>query len=172
MKNCPTCGAQNADDALICENCGNRLEQPKPAYQEQPQQSWQQPQQSWQQPQQNWQQPQQSWQQPQQSWQQPRQQPVAPAAPVTPVNVYMNANQLPAQYQPLSAWAYFGYFLLYCIPVVGFIFLIVFALSDDNINRRNHARSFFCGLVLFLIVIVILAITGVRLGSIFASRYF
>ena len=151
MKNCPTCGAQNADDALICENCGNRLEQPKPAYQEQPQQSWQQP---------------------QQSWQQPRQQPVAPAAPVTPVNVYMNANQLPAQYQPLSAWAYFGYFLLYCIPVVGFIFLIVFALSDDNINRRNHARSFFCGLVLFLIVIVILAITGVRLGSIFASRYF
>lgn len=164
MKNCPTCGAQNADDALICENCGNRLEQPKPAYQEQPQQSWQQSQQSWQQPQQ-------SWQQPQQNWQQPRQQPApAPApAPVTPVNVYMNANQLPAQYQPLSAWAYFGYTLLYCIPIVGFIFLIVFALSDDNINRRNHARSYFCGLIISLIigvvVAIIAAIAGVSLMS-------
>lgn len=164
MKNCPTCGAQNADDALICENCGNRLEQPKPAYQEQPQQSWQQSQQSWQQPQQ-------SWQQPQQNWQQPRQQPApAPApAPVTPVNVYMNANQLPAQYQPLSPWAYFGYTLLYCIPIVGFIFLIVFALSDDNINRRNHARSYFCGLIISLIigvvVAIIAAIAGVSLMS-------
>ena len=139
------CGAQNADDALICENCGNRLEQPKPAYQEQPQQSWQQS---------------------QQSWQQPRQQPApAPApAPVTPVNVYMNANQLPAQYQPLSPWAYFGYTLLYCIPIVGFIFLIVFALSDDNINRRNHARSYFCGLIISLIIGVVVAIIAAIAG--------
>ena len=171
MKNCPTCGAQNADDALICENCGNRLEQPKPAYQEQPQQSWQQSQQSWQQPQQ-------SWQQPQQNWQQTRQQPApapAPApAPVTPVNVYMNANQLPAQYQPLSPWAYFGYTLLYCIPIVGFIFLIVFALSDDNINRRNHARSYFCGLIISLIIGVVVAIIAAIAGvSIFsAARYY
>ena len=29
-----------------------------------------------------------------------------------------------SQYKPLGAWAYFGYILLYSIPIVGLIFLI------------------------------------------------
>ena len=85
-----------------------------------------------------------------------------------PVNPYpgyysFNESSLPEKYRPLGAWAYFGYALLFSIPIIGFIFLIVFSVSDANINRRNYARSFWCILVVALIVTVILAATGVIL---------
>lgn len=68
--------------------------------------------------------------------------------------------QLPSQYRPLSAWAYFGYTLLYSIPIVGLILLIVFSLSDSNINRRSFSRSYFCALILVLVIFIIMMITG------------
>lgn len=71
-----------------------------------------------------------------------------------------NESNLPAQYKPLSPWAYFGYTILFSIPLVGLILLIVFSFSGDNINRRNFARSYFCSLALALIIIVILSVTG------------
>ena len=55
---------------------------------------------------------------------------------------------LPPKYRPLSAWEYFGYTLLFSIPIVGFICMIVFAFNDSNINRRSFARSFFCSLLI------------------------
>lgn len=64
------------------------------------------------------------------------------------------------QYRPLSPWAYFGYQILFAIPLIGFICLIVFALSSSNINRRNFARSYFCVLVLAIVIIVIIAVAG------------
>lgn len=67
----------------------------------------------------------------------------------------------PERFRPLSPWAYFGYTLLFGIPLIGLICLIVFALSDNNINRRNFARSFFCGLVLALIISLVLFVLGV-----------
>jgi len=74
-------------------------------------------------------------------------------------------NNIPPQYKPLSPWAYFGYNLLFAIPLVGFILLIVFAFSDENINRKNYARSFFCsmlvGLILAIIIIAIIVALGV-----------
>ena len=60
-------------------------------------------------------------------------------------NTNFTPNQLPEQYRPLSMWEYFGYSLLFNIPVVGFVFLIVFSFSGSNINRRNYARSYFAG---------------------------
>jgi len=66
-----------------------------------------------------------------------------------------NVNSLPPQYRPLGAWAYFGYTLLFSIPIVGFILLIVFSCSSANINRRNFARSYWCMLVLAAAVILI-----------------
>ncbi|MDE7454588.1 MAG: ABC transporter permease [Clostridia bacterium] len=68
--------------------------------------------------------------------------------------------QLPDKYRPLGAWGYFGYTLLFSIPVVGFICLIIFACSGSNINRRSFARSYFCGLILVAIVIGIIVIAG------------
>ena len=52
------------------------------------------------------------------------------------------------QFRPLTPWAYFWYTVLFCVPIVGFIFLIVFSVSDKNINRRSFARSFWCGLLI------------------------
>ena len=73
-------------------------------------------------------------------------------------------NNLPEKYRPLSPWAYFGLTVLFSIPVIGFIFLIVFSISGANINRRNFARSFWCSLVLALILIGLMALFGIIAG--------
>ncbi|MBR6704239.1 MAG: hypothetical protein IKI82_02300 [Lachnospiraceae bacterium] len=67
----------------------------------------------------------------------------------------------PERFRPLSPWAYFGYSLLFAIPVIGLICLIIFSLSDTNINRRSFARSFFCGLVIALIISLVMGVLGV-----------
>ena len=64
---------------------------------------------------------------------------------------------IPPQYKPLSPWAYLGYQILFTIPVVGLIALIIFALNNDNVNRRNFARSYFCVLVIAIVLVVIIA---------------
>ena len=79
-------------------------------------------------------------------------------------------NNIPESYRPISAWGYFGYNLLFSIPIIGFILLLVFALGGTaNINLRNYARSFFCGLLLILIVSAIAAILFVGIGVISGS---
>lgn len=80
----------------------------------------------------------------------------------------MKHYDVPNELQPLSPWQYFGLSILFAIPVVGFILTIVFSLSNDNINRRNFARSYFCGLLLVLIIITILAMAGVA-GAVYAA---
>lgn len=69
-------------------------------------------------------------------------------------------SRLPEKYRPLSAWAYWGLTLLFSVPVVGFIFLIIFALNGSNINRRSFARSYFCVLILAAIIIAVFCATG------------
>ena len=93
---------------------------------------------------------------------------VPPVAPIPTVVVQnpapqtMNEDSLPERFRPLSGWAYFGLQLLFAIPIVGFIFLIVFSFNGSNINRRNFARSYWCALLVFgviaLVVLIILAI--------------
>ena len=56
----------------------------------------------------------------------------------------------------LGPWAYIGWSLVYSIPIVGFIFLIVNSFRKDNLNRRNYTRSYWCAL---LIVLILLALT-------------
>ncbi len=82
----------------------------------------------------------------------------------------MEENQnIPAQYRVLSAWSYFGYKLLFAIPLVGFICAIIFAFDDSNLNRRSYARSYFCELLIVVIVIVVVAIIfGAGLASFMA----
>ena len=99
--------------------------------------------------------------------------PERPAAP-TYVNVTTTAapitrESLPPQYRPLSAWTYFWLSLLYSIPVVGFVFLIVFSFSSANINRRSFTRSFWIPIIIMLVVgliFLILIAAGVGIGSI------
>lgn len=71
-----------------------------------------------------------------------------------------NTNYIPEEYQPISMWGYFGYELLFSIPLVGFILLLVFSFGGTkNKNLKNFARSYFC----FMIVIIVLSI--IFLGS-------
>ncbi len=65
------------------------------------------------------------------------------------------------RYAPLSPWTYWGLSLLYAIPVIGFIFLIVFSFDKSNINRRNFTRSYWCWLIVVVVVVLILAATGI-----------
>ena len=81
-------------------------------------------------------------------------------------------NNLPNEYRPLSAWAYFGYNILFAIPLVGFIMLIVFAFDSSNINRRNYARSFFCAYLIALILVVIVFVLFMVLGFSASSIYY
>ena len=64
-------------------------------------------------------------------------------------------NNIPSEYRVLSPWAYFGYSILFAIPLIGFILAIVFAFDNSNLNRRNFARSYFCGLLIAVILIVL-----------------
>ena len=67
----------------------------------------------------------------------------------------------PEQFRPLSPWAYFGYTILFGLPLIGFIFLIIYSFDDSRINRRNFARSYFCVLLIVIILIALLFATGV-----------
>ena len=60
------------------------------------------------------------------------------------------------QYRLLSPWAYVGYGILFTLPVIGW----AFALNDDNLNRRNFARGYWC----MVLVVVILSIVGMVMG--------
>jgi len=68
----------------------------------------------------------------------------------------IEVTDLPEKYRPISAWGYFGYQLLFLIPVAGFVILLVFSLSDNvNYNLRNFARSHFCFLAIYAVLLVI-----------------
>lgn len=73
----------------------------------------------------------------------------------------MNNNIIPGEYKPISAWGYVGYQLLFAIPFIGFIFLLVFALGgSSNVNVKNFARSYFCILLLGLIIGAVICIVA------------
>lgn len=65
----------------------------------------------------------------------------------------------PAFDTPISMWGYFGYEILYSIPIAGIIALLINAFGAKNRNVKNFARSYFC----FIIVVVILG--AIVLGS-------
>lgn len=70
-------------------------------------------------------------------------------------------QHLPEAYRPLSPWRYFGLSIVYALPLLGWVFLIVHAISSRNINRRNFARSYFCVYALVAIVFVVLFSMGI-----------
>ncbi|MBP3265847.1 MAG: hypothetical protein K6A37_09010 [Saccharofermentans sp.] len=78
----------------------------------------------------------------------------------------MSDNNVPSEYKPISMWGYFGYELLFGIPVIGFIILLVFAFGGSgNINVKNFARSKFCYVILLFVIFVVLAAIGMATGA-------
>ena len=86
----------------------------------------------------------------------------------------MYENNIPEEYTPISMWGYFGYSILFAIPVVGLICIIVFSFGGSrNINLRNYARSFFCWLIIGAVIFIILLIFGgMAAVTAFFSQYF
>lgn len=79
-----------------------------------------------------------------------------------------NLKSVPAEYTPISMWGYFGYEILFSIPIIGWIFIIIFALSASNQNLKNFARSYFCLLIIQIIlavIIMLLVSAGLVAGS-------
>lgn len=77
---------------------------------------------------------------------------------------------VPPEYSPLSAWSYFAYRLLFAIPIVGFVFLIVFSCGGcRNLNLRSFARSYWCTLLIIAavasIVLLVMLVAGVTIGN-------
>lgn len=78
----------------------------------------------------------------------------------------VNASES-GEYKPISMWGYFGYEILFSIPIVGLILLIIFSVGGtSNKNLKNFARSYFCFMILAIIFVILLASTGL-----FASMY-
>ena len=153
---CPNCGKEAPDGMKFCSACGAKIAAPQ-AFDPEPEPIPE---------------------------PEPVPEPVRPVQP-TPPPVYVNNPQptqqpiviqqapitkesLPAKFRPLSAWAYFGYSILFAIPIVGFIFLIIFSFSSANINRRSYARSYWCGLILILIIVGIILLIAAMTGGVAA----
>lgn len=75
-------------------------------------------------------------------------------------------KNIPSNYRPLGAWAYFGYGILFNIPIIGFILLIIFSFDNSNINRRNYARSYWCIYILVIIFIILLLTLNINITEI------
>ena len=145
--NCPKCGSNNNDGAVFCAECGakmveetTRVHIPVP--------------------------------------------PVPPGVPVPPFSSSIPVppqpsaipvppvparQEIPAEYKPLSAWAYVGWRLLFLIPFVGFVLLIVMSFAPRNKNLKSFARSYWCmallGVLIAIIIVVIAVIAGVSLNE-------
>ena len=75
-----------------------------------------------------------------------------------------NYSNVPHEYQPITMWGYFGYTILFCIPILGLILAIVWAFGASNINLRNFARSRFCLFIIGIIISLICVALGLTEG--------
>ena len=186
MANCTECGAQLKDGIKFCTECGAAVPEGKaetaPASETQPQQPQKteqqnaQPQQIPPQPQQQQQtyvppqnaapqqpyaQPQPAYAQPQPAYAQPQpvyQQP----AYAQPSPVYAQQGQEPvpgpdSRYGLISTWGFIGIMLLLCIPIIGFILMIVWACGGcRKYQKRNLCRAMLIFMAVSLVISLIL----------------
>lgn len=66
---------------------------------------------------------------------------------------YTAPIQVPVEYKPISAWGYVGYYMLYQIPIIGFIFMLINCFgSRTNVHLKNLSR---CYLILYIVAVII-----------------
>lgn len=84
----------------------------------------------------------------------------------TSASTAATTQALEGEYRPISMWGYFGWEIVYAIPLIGWIICVGQAFCANNYNLRNFARSQFCWLIIWLICVCVLAGLGV-----FASAF-
>ena len=157
---CPKCGTEVSDDKAFCPECGNPLksqaQQASGAQQAAGAQQASEGQQT---------------AEAQQSWQATGAQ--SGARPHPQVQFQSDTVVLPDEYKPISMWGYFGYEILFSIPIVGFIVLIVLSINGKTQNVKNFARSYFCFtiIVLILLVILLVSVAGAGASAAFGGYY-
>ncbi len=52
-----------------------------------------------------------------------------------------SAPMYPEELRPLGAGEFFLYRLLFALPLIGWIFALIWSFDGNNLNRRNLARS-------------------------------
>lgn len=157
---CPKCGTEVSDDKAFCPECGNPLKsQAQQASGGQQTAGAQQASEG------------QQTAGAQQSWQATGAQ--NGARPHPQVQFQSDTVVLPDEYKPISMWGYFGYEILFSIPIVGFIVLIVLSINGKNQNVKNFARSYFCFtiIVLILLVILLVSVAGAGASAAFGGYY-
>ena len=77
---------------------------------------------------------------------------------------------IPDEYRPIGMWGYFGYTILFNVPVVGWIICLCLAFGASNRNLRNFARSQFCWIILYVVALVLLTSLGV-LQSLISGQF-
>ena len=83
-----------------------------------------------------------------------------------------SGNTIPDEYKPITMWGYFGYELLFSIPIVGLILLLVFSFGGtQNKNLKNFARSYFCFLIIVAVVVGILLAVYTGSTAVHEMRY-
>ncbi len=143
---CRSCGAPCSTGQAFCGKCGARLEAEQPTNQYTPQTEQPAPQYLQSQGQGTYQQSQPHYEQ---------------------RSAWTDRAAVPTEYKPISAWGYFGYSFLFVLPIAGLVLLIVFAVSAQNINLRNYARSYFCGLIIALALVLVAVVIIIALSASF-----
>ena len=79
-------------------------------------------------------------------------------------NVGFNESMIPEEYRPISMWGYLGYQIL----------LLVFSFGGTkNKNLKNFARSYFCVLIIAVVLVaIIMAVGGVGFLSSVSNGYY
>lgn len=166
---CKNCSAQIPDGSKFCTACGHKIVV-EPFIASKPQQPPQTPPQA------------QPTQVPPQA--QPTQVPLQttytqapPQAPYTQIPPQVQQGQVPpynlndAQQQtvsknpaldaPLTVLDFFLMSLLSFVPIIGFIFLLIWAFSGNaNINRKNYARAALIWILVSIGLVILLSIIG------------
>ena len=173
-----TCGAALPEGAKFCGACGATIASPAPA--QPPAPAWQEP------PQPAYQEPvcqEPVYQEPAQPvYQQPVYQEPVYQQPMYQQPVYQQPMyQQPAaeapppkgsRYAPVSAGGFFGYYILFALPIIGLVMSIVWAKdTEGSINRQNLAKLMLVLKIIGIVFLVLMAIFGAVYWNQFAGLF-
>ena len=75
------------------------------------------------------------------------------------------SEQEAKRFDPVSTGAFFGYKLLYGIPVIGWILCLIFSFTQKNVNKRNFARATLISLILSLVITCAIGFAVVKVAE-------